>query len=101
MVAVIEPALDTGALERAIAAIDPSLPFEVSVHEAVRILQRRGVDIWRLFSSVGTRPPANAPPPPAHTDPPLPLFGRSPAPPTVEPILAARPGPAFPPLPAH
>lgn len=88
--AVIELALDTAALERAIAAIDPTLPFEVSVHEAVRILQRRVVDIWRLSSSVGTRLQAKAQGPLADSDALAELFERSRTRLAVQPIVAAR-----------
>src|SRR5258708_22451029 len=52
LAAVIEMALDTAALEPAIAAIDVSLPFELAVREAVRILQRPVGDVLRLSSSV-------------------------------------------------
>lgn len=53
--AVIEAALDQQALEDALGAIDPSLGFEDAVAAAVKVLQQRTIDIWRLVSSVGTR----------------------------------------------
>jgi AcrR family transcriptional regulator len=53
--AVLDTALDTEALERALAAIDPALPLEQGLRRAVEILQRRVVDVWRLASSVGPR----------------------------------------------
>src|SRR5438132_6193941 len=46
--AVVEAALDTDALERDLAAIDPELAFEDALMAAVRLLQQRVVDIWRL-----------------------------------------------------
>jgi len=53
--AVLDEALDTAALEDALATIDASLPFEERVTASVEILQRRTVDIWRLVSSIGTK----------------------------------------------
>jgi AcrR family transcriptional regulator len=53
--AVIEAALDQGPLEAALTAIDPSLDFDDAVAAAIKILQQRLIDIWRLVSSVGTR----------------------------------------------
>jgi AcrR family transcriptional regulator len=50
--AVVETALDTEPLEHALEAIDPGLSFEESLKEAVEILQRRVVHIWRVVSSV-------------------------------------------------
>ena len=53
--AVIDHALDVGAVERAIAGIDTGLPLEETVTPVVTLLPQRVVDIWRLMSSVGTR----------------------------------------------
>ena len=53
--AVVDAALDTGPLERELAAIDLQLPFEACLAVAVEILQRRVVDVWRLLSSIGTK----------------------------------------------
>jgi AcrR family transcriptional regulator len=53
--AVIEAALDQGPLETALSAIDPALDFDDAVAAAIKILQQRLIDIWRLVSSVGTR----------------------------------------------
>jgi AcrR family transcriptional regulator len=50
--AVLEAALDTAELERDLAAINPDLSFEEALVAAVKILQRRVVDIWRLVSSI-------------------------------------------------
>jgi AcrR family transcriptional regulator len=50
--AVLDTALDTEPLERALQAIDPELSFEQSLAAAVEILQRRVVHVWRVVSSV-------------------------------------------------
>jgi len=62
--AVVQAAFDPEPTERALAAIDRSLPFEEQLVAAVSIMQRRLTDIWRLVSSVGDAsalptPPAN------------------------------------------
>ena len=51
--AAIDLAFDTAPTERALEAIDRSLPFEAQLEVAVEIMQRRLSDIWRLVSSVG------------------------------------------------
>src|SRR5262245_59398508 len=51
--AVLEAALDPEPTERELAAIQPSLPLERQLEEAVCIMQRRTNKIWRLVSSVG------------------------------------------------
>jgi len=61
--AVVEAALDTEPTERDLAAIDRSLPFEEQLVEAVRIVQARTHNIWRLLSSVGTSDAPRRPPP--------------------------------------
>ena len=53
--AVIDAALDTAALDQALSAIDPGLPLEGRVEEAVAILQQRVTNVWRLASCVGVR----------------------------------------------
>ncbi|MDQ1425180.1 MAG: hypothetical protein QOD72_2678 [Acidimicrobiaceae bacterium] len=50
--AVIDAAADTSVAEAAIAAIDPTLPIERQIEEAVRVLQRRVLEIWQLVSTV-------------------------------------------------
>ena len=50
--AVIDAAADTSAAEAAIAAIDRSLPIEGQIEDAVRILQRRLLEVWRVVSTV-------------------------------------------------
>jgi AcrR family transcriptional regulator len=51
--AVVESAFDPAPVERALAAIDPTLPFEDRLTEAVVIMQRRLRDIWNLTAAVG------------------------------------------------
>jgi AcrR family transcriptional regulator len=53
--AVVESALDQQPLEDAISRIDPDSEFQDAVDAAIKILQQRTIDIWRLVSSVGTR----------------------------------------------
>ena len=53
--AVVEHAADPTRVEQAFAAIDVGLPIEAAVTEAVRILQRRTLDMARLMASVGPR----------------------------------------------
>src|SRR5437763_1994285 len=53
--AVIDAALDTEPLERALASIDLALPFEKALAAAIDLLQQRVVDVWRLASSIGNR----------------------------------------------
>jgi AcrR family transcriptional regulator len=50
--AVIDAAADTSAAEAAIAAIDGSLSIERQIEEAVRVLQRRLLEVWRVVSTV-------------------------------------------------
>jgi len=53
--AVIDAALDTAALDEALAAIEPGLPLEVGVTQVVAVLQQRFAHVWQLVSSVGVR----------------------------------------------
>ncbi len=57
--AAVEAAFDTAPTEAALAAIDPTLPFEDRLAAAVAIVQRRLSDIWRLVSAVGVRDTAD------------------------------------------
>jgi AcrR family transcriptional regulator len=50
--AVIDAAADTSEAEIAIGAIDRSLPIERQVEEAVRVMQRRVLEVWRVVSAV-------------------------------------------------
>lgn len=64
--AVLEAALDPEPAERALAAIDRSCSFEEQLVAAVRIMQHRLANIWRLVASVGDtglspKPPADSP----------------------------------------
>jgi AcrR family transcriptional regulator len=60
--AVLEAALDPEPTERALAAIDRSLPFEEQVVKAVSIIQVRVKNIWRLISTVGDTSAPRTPP---------------------------------------
>jgi AcrR family transcriptional regulator len=51
--AVMDAALDPTVTERAIADLDPDLPFVDALVAAVAVLQRRTLEVWRLISSVG------------------------------------------------
>jgi AcrR family transcriptional regulator len=53
--AVIDAAMDPGPVEEALAELDRSAPLESLLTEAVELLQRRTIAIWRLMSSVGPR----------------------------------------------
>ncbi|MEY2425420.1 MAG: hypothetical protein QOI61_992 [Actinomycetota bacterium] len=67
--AVVDKALDTESLEEALAAIDPSLPFEKCLDAAIAAMQRRVTDVWQVMSAVGPRfqdrKPGPQPPSPA------------------------------------
>lgn len=60
--AAVELAFDPAPAERALSAIDRALPFEEQLAEAVRIMQRRLNDIWRLVSTVGDDVAPRTPP---------------------------------------
>jgi AcrR family transcriptional regulator len=53
--AVVERVLDREPTERAIAAIYTGGGLEATVVEVVKVLQRRGTEVWQLISSVGPR----------------------------------------------
>lgn len=53
--AVIDAAMDPGPIEEALAALDHTAPLEVELAQAIELLQRRTIEIWRLMSSVGPR----------------------------------------------
>ena len=53
--AVVERAADRSTIEQALAAIDAGDPLEQVVTAAVRLLQRRTLDIARLMAAVGPR----------------------------------------------
>ncbi len=86
--AVLDAAFDPEPTERALAAIDRTRSFEDQLTEAVLIIQRRVVDIWRLISTLGERPtpPARPPDSPALAD----LFGAHRDRVRVVPAVAAR-----------
>ncbi len=53
--AVIDAALDTGPLDRALEALPASGTVDADLRAAVVILQQRVVDVWRLLSAIGAR----------------------------------------------
>ncbi len=53
--AALQGALDQEPFERAVEAIDPTLPFEERLLACTRLVQHRTVDIWRLLSALGPR----------------------------------------------
>lgn len=57
--AAVADAIDPAPFERAIAEIDPDLPFVARLVTATELIQRRVVDIWRLVSQLG---PHHSPP---------------------------------------
>lgn len=63
--AAVERAIDPKPTEDALAAIDRSQPFERQLEDAVAIMQRRLVDVWRILSAVG---PSSSPPPAPPSD---------------------------------
>lgn len=53
--AVIDAAVDPGPMEEALRELDVSAPLERVLTQAIEILQRRTIEVWRLMSSVGPR----------------------------------------------
>jgi AcrR family transcriptional regulator len=85
--AAVELAFDPAGSERALAAIDPDLPFEAQLAAAADVIQRRVSVVWRLVSVVGTKPS----PPPRPDSPVLTaLFARHTDRVRLEPAAAAR-----------
>ncbi len=53
LVAALDSAIDQAPFELAIDDLDPADPFERRLVRATELIQRRIVDIWRLFSQIG------------------------------------------------
>jgi AcrR family transcriptional regulator len=53
--AVVEAAVDPAPFDEAVRAIDADLALEAAVEAAVKLIQKRVVDMWRITSSVGPR----------------------------------------------
>jgi AcrR family transcriptional regulator len=53
LVSAVRRAIDPEPFERAVAAVDPSLPFEARLVEVTGLMQRRMLDIWRLLHQLG------------------------------------------------
>lgn len=51
--AVVAAAFDPDPVERALAELDPSMPLDERLEQAVRIMQRRLRNIWRLMAVTG------------------------------------------------
>ena len=90
IVAVIDAALDTAALDEALAAVDPALPLEEGVTQVVAILQQRVTDVWRLVTNVGVRFREHIRRPMAESEPLVRLFAAARGRLRVEPEVAAR-----------
>jgi len=54
--AVVEAAVDPAPSEAALRAIDPALPLEDRLVQAVDILRRRIADVFQIMSAVGAMP---------------------------------------------
>ncbi len=53
--AVLEAALDVAPLERAVAAVDLTQDLDDALQAVVVVIQQRVVDVWRLYSALGSR----------------------------------------------
>lgn len=90
LMATLEASLDMGSFEEAIAAIDPTAPFEDQLIEAVHVIEQRIVDVWALVSSVGQRLRERASRPLVASEALTGLFERQPDTTSVPPADAAR-----------
>lgn len=86
--AAVESALDEAPLEAAIAAIPVDEPFVDQLRAAIAILQQRTLNIWRLVSSLGSRPMARRPM--ADSNALVAFFADHRNEVSVEPVVAAR-----------
>jgi AcrR family transcriptional regulator len=53
--AVIDAAVDPAPMEEALSKLDADAPLERVLAQAIALLQRRRIEVWRLMSSVGPR----------------------------------------------
>jgi AcrR family transcriptional regulator len=51
--AVVDSAFDATSTDAALASIDPALPLEARLVQAVEILRRRVADLWQLRTALG------------------------------------------------
>ena len=86
--AALRAAFDPEPTERALDAIDRSLPFEDQLEAAVDVMQRRFADIWRLVSTVGE--PGERPTPPRDFAALADIFAMQPCRLRTDPATAAR-----------
>jgi len=59
--AAIDAITDPTSIEQALGEIDPAADFEAQLEEAVRLLQRRIVDIWRVHEMLPHHPRTSRP----------------------------------------
>lgn len=59
--AAVDAISDPTTIEQALAEIDPALAFEEQLQHAVRLLQRRIVDIWRVHEMLPHHPRVTKP----------------------------------------
>ncbi len=88
--AALDAALEPGALEKAIAAIDGDAPFEQRIVEATEVVQRRMTDVWQLVSNLPPRFHKKLPGPFGPSDTLTTLFVGEEDRLSVEPVTAAR-----------
>ncbi|MDG2028216.1 MAG: helix-turn-helix domain containing protein [Acidimicrobiales bacterium] len=88
--AALDAALEPGALEKAIAAIDGDAPFEQRIVEATEVVQRRMTDVWQLVSNLPPRFHKKLPGPFGPSDTLTTLFVGEEDRLSVEPATAAR-----------
>jgi AcrR family transcriptional regulator len=65
LAAVLEAGLDTESFEAELERIDPTMPFDRRLVEATRIIQKRVVNVFSIYSAIGPRNPRTRPSPPA------------------------------------
>ncbi len=88
--AVLEAAVDQEPFETAVAAIPADLPFTDAIAAAIVIIQGRVINVWRIWSSVGTRFHDRARRPLVDSNALVQLFEQHRDDISVEPIVAAR-----------
>ena len=88
--AAVETLLDPGPLEHAISEIDSDQPLEARLVEAVRLMQRRTVEIFTVLSQLG--PSSHSHPPRPMSDSPglAAIFASEPDAVRTDPVTASR-----------
>ncbi len=90
LLASLEAALDMGAMERALAALDRDKPFETQLVEATTVIQQRVEDVWQLVSNLSPRLLEQAARPLTDSDALISLFQAERSRLRIEPEAAAR-----------